>query len=352
MAIPAEMTGNQLRRRNSSTNGQDIRMAAPNIDLDTFPEYLKHDCLLFFFPECEALAEKIAGLSPNVTLGRIKWGQFADGFPNVFIKDAMKVRNRHVAFLASFQSPATIFEQISIIYQLPRLFVGSFTLVLPYFPTGTAERVEAEGEVATAFTLARVLSNIPLSRGGPSSIVIFDIHALQERFYFGDTVLPLFESGIPLLRQRLEELDDFDNVTIAYPDEGAWKRFHYQFGDYPEVICTKVRDGDKRIVRLKEGSCRDRHLVIVDDLVQSGGTLMECQKLLKSQGAHHVSAYVTHGVFPNQSWQKFAQANGSPSGFKYFWITDSCPGTAAAVQDQDPFQVISLAAPIAAALQI
>ena len=74
MAIPAEMTGNQLRRRNSSTNGQDIRMAAPNIDLDTFPEYLKHDCLLFFFPECEALAEKIAGLSPNVTLGRIKWG--------------------------------------------------------------------------------------------------------------------------------------------------------------------------------------------------------------------------------------------------------------------------------------
>ena len=66
---------------------------------------------------------------------------FADGFPNVFIKDAMKVRNRHVAFLASFNSPATIFEQISIIYQLPRLFVGSFTLVLPYFPTGTAERV-------------------------------------------------------------------------------------------------------------------------------------------------------------------------------------------------------------------
>ena len=55
----------------------------------------------------------------------------------------MKVRNRHVAFLASFQTPASIFEQISIIYQLPRLFVGSFTLVLPYFPTGTAERVSA-----------------------------------------------------------------------------------------------------------------------------------------------------------------------------------------------------------------
>ena len=66
---------------------------------------------------------------------------FADGFPNLFVKDATKIRNRHVAFLASFQHPVSIFEQLSIIYQLPRMFVGSFTLVLPYFPTGTAERV-------------------------------------------------------------------------------------------------------------------------------------------------------------------------------------------------------------------
>jgi hypothetical protein len=67
--------------------------------------------------------------------------KFNDGFPNVFVKDATRIRNRHVAFLASFQDAATIFEQLSVIYQLPRMFVGSFTLVLPYFPTGTAERV-------------------------------------------------------------------------------------------------------------------------------------------------------------------------------------------------------------------
>lgn len=48
-------------------------------------------------------------------------------------------------------------------------------------------------------------------------------------------MLPLFESGIPLLRERLQRLPDRDNITIAYPDEGAWKRFHYQFGDYPEA---------------------------------------------------------------------------------------------------------------------
>lgn len=333
-----------------------------NIDPTLFsPDKLQKDCVLFFTPDTEELASKIADVSNSrVRLGHIRWRKFADGFPDLFVEDALTIRNRHVALLASFHDPSVIFEQISIIYALPRLFVSSFTLVLPFFPTGTAERVELEGDVATAFTLARMLSNIPPSRGGPTSVVIFDIHALQERFYFGDDVLPLFESGMPLLLERLRCLEDNANITIAYPDEGAWKRFHYQLKDagYPEVICTKVRDGSKRIVRLKEGEPQGRHVVIVDDLVQSGSTLLECQKLLSSLGAKDVSAYVTHGVFPKRSWQRFVSdpsTNGDTpgsSGFKYFWLTDSCPQTVEAVQGQKPFEVLSLAGPIAAALQI
>lgn len=69
-----------------------------------------------------------------------------------------------------------------MLYALPRLFVASFTLVLPFFPTGSFERMEEEGDVATAYTMARMLSNIPISRGGPTSVVIYDIHALQVCF--------------------------------------------------------------------------------------------------------------------------------------------------------------------------
>ncbi|GFQ03183.1 ribose-phosphate pyrophosphokinase 3 chloroplastic [Phtheirospermum japonicum] len=101
--------------------------------------------------------------------------------------------------------------------------------------------MEDEGDVATAFTLARILSNIPISRGGPTSLVIFDIHALQERFYFGDNVLPCFESGIPLLLNRLQQLPDSDNITIAFPDDGAWKRFHKQLQHFP-MVCTTLID--------------------------------------------------------------------------------------------------------------
>ena len=125
--------------------------------------------VLFFAPEMRDLAHKIAKedvAGSAVELGDIDWRKFPDGFPDLFVNDAYGVRDRHVAFLASFHSPEVIFEQISIIYSLPKMFVASFTLILPFFPTGTSERVEREGEIATAVTLARILSNIPPAAAG------------------------------------------------------------------------------------------------------------------------------------------------------------------------------------------
>lgn len=309
--------------------------------------------LLFYCMESEDLARKVAEQSPLIQLQSINWRSFDDGFPNLFINNAQYIRGQHVAFLASFSSPAVIFEQLSVIFALPRLFVASFTLVLPFFPTGSFERMEEEGDVATAFTMARILSNIPISRGGPTSLVIYDIHALQERFYFSDHVLPLFETGIPLLKQRLHQLPDADNVVVAFPDDGAWKRFHKLLDHFPMVVCAKVREGDKRIVRLKEGNPAGCHVVIVDDLVQSGGTLIECQKVLAAHGASKVSAYVTHSVFPKRSWERFIHKNdGSEKVFTYFWTTDSCPLTVKAIGNRAPFEILSLAGSIADALQI
>ncbi|KAJ7953568.1 ribose-phosphate pyrophosphokinase 4 [Quillaja saponaria] len=309
---------------------------------------------LFYCAETKPLAEKIASQSDFIELHNINWGTFPDGFPNIFIPNAQGIRGQHVAFLASFSSPGVIFEQIPVIYALPKLFIASFTLVLPFFPTGTSERMEDEGDVATAFTLARLLSNIPTSRGGPTSLVIFDIHALQERFYFGDNILPCFESGIPLLKNRLQQLPDSDNISISFPDDGAWKRFHKQLLHFPTIVCAKVREGDKQIVCIKEGDPRGRHIVIVDDLVQSGGTLLECQRVLTAHGAAKISAYVTHGIFPNKSWERFEHDVGGnlEKLFTYFWITDSCPLTVKEVMNKQPFEVLSLSSSIAASLQV
>ncbi|KAL5731934.1 ribose phosphate diphosphokinase subunit prs4 [Ranunculus cassubicifolius] len=75
------------------------------------------------------------------------------------------------------------------------------------------------------------------------------------------------------------------------------------------------------------------------------------QKVLAAHGAAKVSAYVTHGVFPKKSWERFMHIN-EEKAFTYFWITDSCPQTAKAIENKSPFEVISLAGSIADALQI
>ena len=103
--------------------------------------------------------------------------------------------------------------------------------------------------------------------------------------------------------------------------------------------------------------CHARHVSAGQHARGIAWSLKEQRMRMKSihahaQGAEAVSAYVTHGVFPRESWHRFIKCNGTPDAFKYFWITDSCPRTVAAVRGQQPFEVLSLAGLIAAALQI
>jgi len=277
----------------------------------------------------------------------IQWEKFPDGWPKIFVQNVKKdCAGRNVIFLGTLHSPDLLFEQLSILYTLPRYLARSFTFILPYFPTGTMERVETEGEVATASTFARLLSATPLCARGPCKILIFDIHALQERFYFTDNVIPRLESAVPLILREMKK-PDMTNVSVAFPDEGAFKRFHSMFEkDFPLITCIKIREGGRRNVKIKEGLVTDRHCFIVDDLVMTGGTLIECAKALKSAGASKVSAYVTHAVFPNSSWKKFQSCEVS---FDSFYITDSIPH-AVDISQHRPFKLLSLCDVISNAL--
>lgn len=277
----------------------------------------------------------------------VKWDHFRDGWPNIFIDSVEEIAGRDVIMFASFHSPEVIFEQLSLCYSLPRYLVRSFRLILPFFPTATMERVDKEGQVVTAKSLATMLSAIPLAARGPTQIFVFDIHALQERFYFGDQVIPRLLSAIPLLIRVLEALPDCSNLAMVFPDEGAYKRFHSALpSQWPTITCGKMRDGDKRVVTVKDGDPKDRHVVIVDDLVQTGSTLIECAKVLKKRGATAISLYVTHAVFPKESWRRFT---GGEMEFANFWITDSLPH-AITIAKHSPFKLIPLCEIIADSL--
>jgi len=313
----------------------------------------------FFFlfgpPSMANMIEELVTLEPVLfQRGDISWGEFEDGFPNLLISHVEKIHGRDVVFLADFLNLRELFTQISVIYALPRYLVRSLTIMLPYFPTGTMERVDSEGQIATAFTLARILTALPLTVRGPAKLVIYDIHALQERFYFGDNIIPVLSSAVPIFLEFLKKNHSNEKIAVAFPDEGAQKRFGRDFPDHiPQIICSKVRDGNKRVVKVKEGNPEGYHVFIIDDLVKTGGTLIECKNVLLSSKAKEVSAFVTHAVFPQDSWKRFTHpttppAPGTPAPFKHFYTTDSCPIVAKVLKSVGaPFKILPLAPALA-----
>jgi phosphoribosylpyrophosphate synthetase len=83
------------------------------------------------------------------------------------------------------------------------------------------------------------------------------------------------------------------------------------------------------------------HCVIVDDLVQSGGTLQVCKKVLLQMGATKVSAFVTHPIFHSDKWKDFID-----DGWTHIYVTDSIPETCAKLKGKDPFKVLSISSKV------
>ena len=182
----------------------------------------------------------------------IHWDKFPDGTDNITIEGFSPtncIAGQHVIFFASFYDNDVTLSQFSALIVLLQSFIESLTIVLPFYPVGTMERVDEEGKVATANTYSILLSNLP-TVGKPTRLMIYDIHALQNRFYFHSSMIPSLHTTVPLLKPRL----DANGITsICFPDDGAAKRFKSFFKTFDIIICGKVRDGDKRRVTIQDG---------------------------------------------------------------------------------------------------
>lgn len=272
----------------------------------------------------------------------IHWEKFPDGTDNITITGFTPlnvVSGSHVLFLASFHSNDVTLSIFSVLIVLLQSFIESLTIALPFYPVGTNERVESEGKVATANTYSMLLSNLP-TVGCPNRIMLYDLHTLQNRFYFHSSTIPSMHSSVPLLFHRLRA----SKITaVVFPDDGAAKRFSSAFKSqgFEVIVCGKVRDGDKRIVTVQDGDPRGLEVIIVDDLVQSGGTIYECAVVMRSRGATLVSAFVAHGVFPNNCWRHFLRG-GARAVFDKFYVTNSIPSVVSAIPTNDVFEVLDL----------
>jgi len=312
--------------------------------------------VLLNWASMEELAQSLVKLHPErFTHGKVTWEYFPDGWPNIHFENLNNLQGKHVVFLGSLYDRTKFVEQLSMVMVLPRQFVDSLSIVFPYFAPATMERVDEEGVIATAETVAKLFaSSIPMTRNGPASLRIFDIHANPVRFYFPDNVMMKMMRAAPLVIARFkeEEKDGFP-IVIAFPDDGAAKRFKASYPNFPIIVCSKIREGDTRIVRITdrinfpESLTLDKaHVVVVDDLVQSGGTLFECRKALSQFGAKRVSASVTHPVFPRDGWKNFLPG-GAMEGFHRFFVTNTIPEVANQLEGKEPFVVIRIDALLA-----
>ena len=223
-------------------------------------------------PGMEAMAMTIANLNPaRFMYHKTSWGKFPDGTDNIMLggfQPVNRIAGENVLLLAAFTNNATTLTQFLVMVTLLQSFIESLTVVLPFYPVGTMERISREGQVATASTYAQMFSNLP-NCGKPTRLVIYDLHTLQNRFYLHGNAIASLQTTVPLLIERMRTTHI---NCIAFPDDGSLKRFGYLFHNlgFEMVICGKTKDGDKPQVSIQDGQPFGKHVLVIDDLAQTG----------------------------------------------------------------------------------
>lgn len=269
-------------------------------------------------PALEYMARNIDGVYLP-----IQWDRFPDGTHNIKFPACLK--GRKVRYFMSMQ-PDLIWQEILVMQVLARQGLQRLDIYIPYLPSGTMERVTAPGVLATAEVELRMISEQPITKQGPARIHFLDAHAPIELFYLRDNVHVIHHSATRLLKPLISQ----NKNVIVFPDNGGYNRFKSEFDD-PTAVCSKLRDPTDPLARkvtitetynIPPGfDWKSAEFLIVDDLVHSGGTLLECAKMLKASfGDVKVSAYVTHMVGENNSFEKLL--NGP---FEKVYFTDSTP---------------------------
>jgi len=280
---------------------------------------------------------------------------FPDGTPNIYIENLEKIINYPSKIGIFYYTQYENMEQKKIEEYIIHVLadtvnVASLTIIDLFDPLATMERVDAgrEGCVSTANVDAHFWKTLPIPEGGEKiRRILFDHHTLHNRFYYsGGNTTVKFLSAMPLIEDKVLSQSPLGTWTVAFPDEGAYKRFGGYFTQkhYKTIICGKVRKGDQRIVTINDSEVditKCQNIMIVDDLVRSGGTLLECAKVLREAGSSYlkVSVFVTHAQFPNDSWKKFVENDL----VDMFYTTNTIPRVAVKLLEYpDKFTVLEV----------
>ena len=272
----------------------------------------------------------------DMNFPQVNFEIFPDSWPNLFIDEVKQSIEHHdVTYIWDFSKPEDMFINYAMMRGILDYYAGKLRVIMPYFPVGTMERISEKWEIATAKYFADIMSHLPQGRQWKTSIHTFDIHALVERFLFDSFKVNLeTHTAMNLLDEVAKD------KIIVFPDEGAQKRFWYDFPDNEIIILSKTRKDWERIMTLKQGNPEWKKLLLVDDLIQSWGTLIRATEFLKDLWAKSVDAFATHWVFPADSYKKLSLSVDN------LYVTDSIPENISRAKEIDNMKILSLQADI------
>jgi ribose-phosphate pyrophosphokinase len=286
------------------------------------------------------LQESLCRLGP-FELGLVERKEFPDG--EHYRRITSDVLNRDVTLLGGTVSDTDTLEVFDLATTLVMAGAHSLTLVIPYFGYSTMERALKPGEVVTAKTRAMLLSTIPRASEG-DRVVLLDLHSEGIPHYFEGSMRPWHLYAKALIKQSARELAGGEAFVLACTDAGRAKwveSLANDLGVRPAFVFKRRLSGDKTEVSAVSAQVEDQHVIIYDDMIRTGGSLMEAAKSYRQAGARRISAITTHGIFPGEALQKI-QDSGL---FDRVIATDSHPR---AVQLQNEFLTVKSIAPLIA----
>ena len=274
--------------------------------------------LVFSGTKTRYLAEKICN-SLNCPLGQMNIQCFADGEFSVSYEES--IRGRDVFLVQStFPNSDNLMELLLMIDAAKRASANSIIAVIPYFGWARQDRKDRP-RVSIG---AKLVANL-LRAAGVDRIMTMDLHADQIQGFFDIPVDHLYASGIfaPYIQELANDPKNPLDLVIAAPDMGGAKRAnaYASYLNTPMVICHKQREKANVVGKMTViGEVEGKDLIIMDDMIDTAGTITKAADMMMDKGAASVRAAVTHPVLSGPAYDRI-----NNSKLKEVIVTDSIP---------------------------
>ena len=273
----------------------------------------KNSFLVFSGTNSRYLAEKICA-SLGCPLGNLVVTKFSDGEFGVSFEES--IRGRDVFLVQStFPNSDNLMELLLMIDAAKRASARNIIAVVPYFGWARQDRKDKPRVSIGAKLVADLLSVAGIDR-----LITMDIHADQIQGFFNIPVDHLYASGIFL--PYIQSLN-LENLVIATPDVGGSKRAstYAKYLDVPLVLCNKTRERANVVATMQIiGDVKDKNVILVDDMVDTAGTITKAADIMKEAGAISVRAIASHCVMSGPASERVQD-----SGLEEMVFTDSIP---------------------------